>query len=463
LKPLRGIASPIDRLQALGAAEGRGADAAWRVLAATFSYSAMRLGEIVDDAATLDRAMVLGFNWELGPFASWDAIGFRAATSRLRDAGLALPDWVSALEAAGDETLFVEDGGVTLAPTSEPGRRVPVSEDPRSVRFASLYRAGRVVRGNASASLVDLGDDVLGLEFHSKMNAIDHDTIAMIEQAAAEAEMNWAGLVLANDGASFSAGANLQLLANWIEAQDWEAVRALIRSFQGAINRLAVCAVPVVAAPHGMALGGGCEVVLGADAIRAAAESYIGLVEVGAGLVPAGGGCLRLYQRNLRRRGGTDDLPGVLTDTFQAIGMAKVSGSAEEAQQLGFLRPGDNWSMNREHVLTDAKVLALSLARGGYVAPTPERSIPVLGRGGVALVESMLFNMLEGRFISEHDRTIGHQLGWILSGGNLQGPTTVSEERMLELETEAFLRLSGEPKTHERIMALLKTGKPLRN
>jgi 3-hydroxyacyl-CoA dehydrogenase len=463
LKPLRGIASPVARLQALGAAEGRGAEAAWRVLAATFSYSAMRLGEIVDDAATLDRAMVLGFNWELGPFATWDAIGFRSALSRIREAGLALPEWVSALEAAGDERLFLEDDGVTLSPAAVPGQRVAVAEDPRTLRFVSLHRAGRVVRENESASLVDLGDDVLGLEFHSKMNAIDGETIAMIEQAAAEAETNWAGLVLANDGANFSAGANLELLARGIEEQDWDAVRTLVRSFQGAINRIAACAVPVVVAPHGMALGGGCEVVLGADAIRAAAESYVGLVEVGAGLIPAGGGCLRLYKRNLFRRGGADDLPGVLTDTFQTIGMAKVSGSAEEAQRLGFLRSGDGWSMSREHVLSDAKALVLSMARAGYVAPLPERSIPVLGRGGIALVESMWLNMLEGRFISEHDRTVGHQLAWILSGGNLQGPTTVSEERMLELEVEAFLRLSGEPKTHERIMALLKTGKPLRN
>jgi 3-hydroxyacyl-CoA dehydrogenase len=219
----------------------------------------------------------------------------------------------------------------------------------------------------------------------------------------------------------------------------------------------------VVIAPHAMALGGGAEVVLAGNAAHGAAESYVGLVEVGAGLIPAGGGCLRLYKRQLANLPDPSDLYPALRRTFETIGMAKVSGSAEEARQLGFLRPQDGWSMNREQLALDASAVATSMARGGYAPPVPERTIPVMGRGGIAVIQSGLVNMLEGRFISEHDRKIGGELARILSGGDIAGPTTVSEQHILDLERESFLRLCGEPKTHQRVEALLKTGKPLRN
>ncbi len=267
---------------------------------------------------------------------------------------------------------------------------------------------------------------------------------------------------MANDGLNFCAGANLMLLAGLAQRQDWKGIERMVVGFQSALNRLERCAVPVVVAPHGMALGGGAEIVLAGNRIHAAAESYIGLVEVGAGLLPAGGGCLRLYRRHVLALADPQDPYPVLRKVFETIGMAKASASAEEARELGFLDRADSWSMNGDHRVTAAKATALALARSGY-APSPPAPLPVMGRGGTAVIESALHNMLEGRFISEHDRKIGGEIARVLSGGDVAGPTTVSEQHILDLERESFLRLCGEPKTHERIEALLKTGKPLRN
>jgi 3-hydroxyacyl-CoA dehydrogenase len=285
----------------------------------------------------------------------------------------------------------------------------------------------------------------------------------MMKTATAEAEANWQALILANDGDNFCAGANLQLLLEHASAGNWDAIEKIVRSFQEANDLLEQCAVPVVIAPHGMTLGGGCEVTMAGNAVRAAAESYIGLVEIGAGVIPAGGGCMRLYKRHVTSHANGPDPYTALKNTFETIGMAKVSTSAEEARGLGFLRKHDSWSMNRDYLTADAKETALAMARTGFVPPRPEQTLPVLGRSGVALLETGLLNMQEGRFISEHDRKIGRELARILSGGDIPGPTTVSERHMLDLECESFLRLCGEPKTHERMLSLLKTGKPLRN
>jgi 3-hydroxyacyl-CoA dehydrogenase len=295
------------------------------------------------------------------------------------------------------------------------------------------------------------------------MNVVDGKTIEMMLGAADEAEANWRTLVVANDGENFCAGANLMLLAGLAQQQDWEGVEQVVRGFQQANDRLERCAVPVVVAPHGLALGGGCEIVMAGNAIQAAAESYMGLVEVGAGLIPAGGGCLRLYKRNLQRSTEGKDLYTALRLTFETIGMAKVGTSAEQAGELGFLRSGDAWSMNITHRISDAKRLGLAMAGAGYAPPLGTTELPVMGTEGVALIEAGLVNMVEGRFISEHDSCIGGELARILAGGNVAGPGKVSEQHILDLEVEAFLRLCGEPKTQQRIEALLKTGKPLRN
>ena len=461
LAQLLRIDDPAERLRALVSGEGRAAAAAWRVLAPTLAYAAMRLGEIADDAETIDRAMRLGYNWSLGPFEAWDALGFRATAERLREDGHALPGWVDERLARGAQSLYEGDG--RSSPTAEAGRMAPVREDPRALRLAALRRAGAALRDNRSASLVDLGQGVLGLEFHSKLNALDRDSIEMMLAAADEAAARWSALVVGNDGESFCAGANLKMLLELVGARDFRGIEELVRAFQRANDALERCAVPVVVAPHGMALGGGCEIVLAGTAVRAAAESYIGLAEAGVGLLPAGGGCLRLYERNLARLGeGADAFPA-LKKTFETIAMAKVSGSAAEARELGFLRPRDTWSMNPDHRLRDARELALALGSGGYAPPRPERALPVLGESGMAWVEAALANLEEGGFASEHDCKIGREIGRVLSGGAVAGPTAVSEQYLLDLEVEGFLRLCGEPKTHARIQALLETGKPLRN
>ncbi|MHA1154255.1 MAG: enoyl-CoA hydratase/isomerase family protein, partial [Alphaproteobacteria bacterium] len=333
----------------------------------------------------------------------------------------------------------------------------------RQFDFELLRRSGGEVKRNPGASLLDLGDGILGLEFHSKMNAIGQDTINLIMTACTEAENNWQGLVVANHADNFSVGANLMMLLMEAQEGNWEDIDLIVRAFQTATDRLEQCGVPVVTAPSGLALGGGCEITMGGNAVRAAAETYIGLVEFGAGVIPAGGGCLRLYQRHVDRLPDRNDLYPALKDVFETIGMAKVATSAEEAQQLGFLRPGDSWSMNRDHLSRDAKDLAVALAAGGYQPAAPATAIPVMGHAGQGLIGSVLYNMREGGYISEHDAKIGKELARVLSGGDVPAGTTITAQQMLDLERESFLRLMGERKTLERMEALLKTGRPLRN
>ena len=463
LEAVKSIDDVSERLEKLVFGKGRAAEASWKMLAATLSYAALRVGEICDDVAALDSAIRWGFNWTLGPFQIWDELGFRAVTERLVAESYPLPAWVKALYEGGAESIYRRENGSVQVPTAEVGARVPVPHDPRVFEFDILRGAGAEIRRNAGASLLDLGDGVFGLEFHSKMNVIGQDTISMIMTACKEAEAQGEALVVANYGENFSAGANLMMLLMEAQEGNWDEIDAIVRQFQMATNRLAQCAVPVVTVPHGLTLGGGCEVTLAGDAIRAAAETYIGLVEVGAGVVPAGGGCLRLYKRNVAALPDPSDVYPALRKTFETIGMAKVATSAEEARDLGFLRAQDTWSMNGDHRVADAKDLALAMARAGFETPLPEREIPVMGKAGVALVESVLYNMEQAGYVSEHDRKIGLELGRILSGGDVPGPTAVSEQHILDLERESFLRLCGERKSLERMQAILQTGKPLRN
>jgi 3-hydroxyacyl-CoA dehydrogenase len=463
LEPLKSIEDPAGRLAKLVFGKGRAAEATWKMLAATLSYAAMRVGEICDDISALDRAIRWGFNWGMGPFEVWDALGFRTVTERLQAETYPLPEWVRNLYDGGAETLYHRENGKVQVPTGQAGCLATVPADPRVHDFEILRKNGNEIRRNPGASLLDLGDGVFGLEFHSKMNVIGQDTISMMMTACEEAESNGQALVVANQAENFSAGANLMLLLMEAREGNWDEIDAIVRQFQAATNRLEQCAVPVVTVPHGLTLAGGCEVIMAGNAVRAAAEAYVGLVEVGAGVIPAGGGCTRLYKRNLSAVSDASDVYPALRKTFETIGMAKVATSAEEARDLNFLRPQDTWSMNGDHRVADAKDLALAMASAGFEAPKPEREIPVMGKAGVALIESVLFNMQQGRYISEHDGKIGRELAGILSGGNVPGPTTVSEQHLLDLERESFLRLCGERKSLERMQAILETGKPLRN
>jgi len=459
----KGIDDLPERLKMLAFGKGKAGQAIWKMLSASFSYSAMRVGEICDQAAEIDQAVRWGFNWDLGPFEVWDTLGFRKVTDKMREDGLPLPGWVDALYESGAENLYRTEDGMLQSPTAEAGAFASVPADPRVFDFEFLRSQEREVKRNPGASLLDLGDGILGLEFHSKMNAIGQDTLNMVMTACTEAEQNWQGLVVTNLADNFSVGANLMMLLMEAMEGNWEDIDMIVRAFQAATSRLEHCAVPVVTAPAGLALGGGCEVTMGGNAVRGAAELYIGLVEFGAGVIPAGGGCLRLYQRNVAQLMDKRDLQPAFRKTFETIGMAKVATSAAEARDLGFLRPGDSWSMNRGHLAADAKDLALALAAGNYVSPTLDEAIPVMGTNGIALAESVLYNMMEGGYISEHDMKIGMELGSVLSGGKVPPGTTVTETDMLSLEREGFMRLLGERKTLERMEHILKTGKPLRN
>ena len=460
LEAVRGIEDLCERFKALIASKGKAAAFLWRTTSHLLAYCAHRVGEIADGPGPIDDAMKWGFGWELGPFEIWDALGFEGTAARMEQDGIGLPAWIAEMRKAGATAFRRTEGGRVAIwdPDSAAYREVPA--DPARISLALLKQAGRTVRSNAGASLVDLGDGVACLEFHTKMNAIGGDIVEMIGKTLADVESRFEGLVIGNQGPAFSAGANLMLILMEAQEQNWEDLDLMIRAFQRANMALKYAAKPVVVAVHGMCLGGGAEVLLHGQRAVASAESYIGLVELGAGVVPAGGGCKELYLRNLERSG---DLHAVLRKTFETIGMAKVSTSAVEAVDLGFLRRHEGVTMHPAHVLADAKAAVLALAAEGLRPGSPRTDIPVLGRAGRAVLDVGLYNMVEGRYISAHDRKVGHKLAHVLSGGDLSGPATVSEQYLLDLEREAFLSLLGERKSLERMQALLKTGKPLRN
>jgi 3-hydroxyacyl-CoA dehydrogenase len=451
------IDDPAERIKMMVNGKGRGSIAVWKMLAPSLSYSAMRLGEICDEASAIDRAICWGFNWEFGPFEVWDILGFRKTTERMREDGLALPEWVNKLYESGAENIYTDGKVPTVT-----GEMIPLPVDPRDTNF-NILRKNNLIRSNPSASLLDMGDGIMLLEFHSKMNALGQDHIQMIMTACTEAEKNGQGLVVGNPAENFSAGANLMMILMEAMEGNYDDLNMIVRAFQGATDRLEFCNVPVVTAPHALALGGGCEVTMGGNAIRAAAETYIGLVEFGAGVIPAGGGCVRVYRNNVARLHDKKDLFPALKTTFETIGTAAVATSAAEAVDMNFLKPGDSWSVNNDHRFADAKQICLAMADAGFQPPAPDQAIPVMGREGVGLCESVLYNMEQSGWISEHDHKIGGYLALVLSGGDIPGPTTITHEHMLDLEREYFLRLCGERKSMERMESLLKRGKPLRN
>jgi 3-hydroxyacyl-CoA dehydrogenase len=413
-------------------------------LGPTLRYTARVWPEIAYSIDDVDRAMQWGFGWELGPFEIIDAIGAHALFG---DDAAALADASKAFT-AGDR--FRHDG----VP--------PAAADLQLLRSARDRQ--RIVRKNAGASLVDLGDGVLALEFHSKMNAIGGDTIQMIHAGVKEAAANFAALVVGNDAPNFSAGANLMLLLLEAQEGNWDEIDMMIRAFQGATQALRFADVPVVVAPAGLTLGGGCEITLHADRVQAAAESYIGLVEVGVGLIPGGGGTKEMLARAVEGLPPTHgDLLPFVQRVFETIGFAKVSTSAADARRLGFLDEADRVTMNRERLIADAKEYALDRVREGYQRPSPRAGIVVGGDSVLAALKLGIHLAWRGGRISDHDAVVGRALAHVLAGGALPHQTTVSEQYLLDLEREAFLKLSGERKTLERIQHTLRSGKPLRN
>ena len=446
------IGDPAERIRTLFEDRGRVGEFLRATLAPTLVYAAEAAPAIAHSIDDVDRAMRWGFGWELGPFELWDAVGIDAV-----------------LRAAGrpDPPALVRDLRRSAPAPAAAVRFRPGAVPPRAPDLQLLRRAKEErppVRRNAGASLVDLGDGVLGLEFHSKMNAIGGDTVAMMQAGVEEAAGNFEALVVGNDAPAFSAGANLMLLLLAAREEDWDEIDLLVRTFQAAVLGLRYAAVPVVAAPAGLALGGGCEIVLHADRVQAAAETYLGQVEVGAGLIPAGCGTKELLARFMARApaGAADPLPYV-RQAFELVGLGKVSTSAADARRLGLLRDTDAVTMNRERLLADAKAAALGLARAGYQPPAPRGDVPVGGAGVRAALDLGVHLAWRAGRISDYDAHVGRTLARVLAGGDLPHAAAVPEQRLLDLEREAFLSLCGEPRTQERIAHLLKTGKPLRN
>jgi len=474
----KAIEDTRERLRALVAPvlEGQKGDKAqqflWGGLSETCLYAARRVPEISDNLADVDRAMRWGFGWELGPFEMMDAIGVKAFAGQVQKEGRALPPVIERVLAGGRKGFYESEKGATTVFDLGSGAAKKVEEPKGVIILKSLRDAGRQVERNSGASLIDLGDGVACVEFHAKMNAIGADLIAMLHKGLKRLETDFDAMVIANQAVNFSVGANLMLVLVGAQEQEWDELHMAVKQFQNVNLALKYAPKPVVAAPQGMALGGGCEVCLHSAKIQAAAEAYIGLVETGVGLIPGGGGTKEMLIRaNEREAGGEDlDLFHALKPVFEAIAMAKVGTSAEECRDLGFLRREDGVSMNRDRLVGDAKQAALALVRGGYkpLAATWQEGaqttqIKVLGEQFLAGAKLAIHMMMRGGYASEYDAHVGRKLAGILAGGALTSPQMVSEQYVLDLEREAFVSLLGEKKTQERIAHTLKTGKPLRN
>ncbi len=454
------------RIKALTWGKDRVGSFLWKTMSRTFRYTANLIPEIADTIVEVDRAMRWGYNWELGIFETWDAIGLEKSVARMKEDGQAIPANVQKMLDSGATSFYKQQDGQNFYFDLVSSQYQPLPEQPGVIVLKSVKDRTGVIKKNSGASLIDIGDGVACLEFHSKMNSIGGDTLQMLKQSLAEVEKNFVGMVVGNEGTNFCVGANIMLMLMGAQEEDWEELDMMGRAFQSATMSLRYSPKPVVVAPFNLVFGGGCEMVLHGDRVRAAAETYIGLVEVGVGIIPAGGGTKEMLLRTL------DSIPKNVTDAdpfpfvkraFETIALAKVATSAAEARQLGFLAEDDTISMNKDRLIADAKKEVLALAASGYVQPQQRTDILALGNAALATLKLGIHQMKRGGYISEHDAVIGEKLARILTGGDLNHETRVSEQYLLDLEREAFLSLAGMRKTQDRLAAMLKTGKPLRN
>ncbi|HEV2275349.1 MAG TPA: 3-hydroxyacyl-CoA dehydrogenase NAD-binding domain-containing protein [Acidobacteriaceae bacterium] len=478
LDAARSIESLPERIRALlkGNPEKEKAAAFyWKILPELWIYAANRIGEISDSLADIDRAMRAGFNWELGPFEMWDAAGVAETVAAMRSRGDAVPLAAERLLAAGESSWYRNGGReyFRFDPTGA-GAYAPVEQDSGILTLTAAKRSNGIVRKNPGASLIDVGDGIACIEFHSKMNTLGQDIVAFLLEvlsSESEAVKSFEGFVITNDAANFSAGANLMQLLLAAQDEEWDEIDLYIRAFQRMTQAIKFCPRPVVAAPFGLCLGGGTEVSLHSALRQAHLELYMGLVETSVGLVPAGGGCKEMAIRAIEAagevradaRGESVEVHDSLRTAFETIALAKVSTSAVDARRLGLLSHGDGVTMNRRRLLHDARLQALRLVRTGYTAPQPKTDIPAPGETVLASLRLGIHTMRQAEYISDHDVVVARHAANILCGGSVTPGVPVSEEYLLDLEREAFLSLCGERKTQERIAFTLKTGKPLRN
>jgi 3-hydroxyacyl-CoA dehydrogenase len=459
-KSLGSIEDPAARINKLVSTEGVVGEVAWKSVSRSLAYAARRVGEIADDVAAIDDAMRWGFNWELGPFQTWDALGFVETTERMKKEGIDLPKSIDAMLASG-ATGFYTDGKVYQLTK---GELVAQRDDPREKSLPAMRQGGSPVLKNGSAEAWDLGDGVLGVTFTSKANSLDEHNIGMLHDAVAKAEEDFRGVLLFNQGDNFCVGANLFLVAAAAAQKQFGQIEALVKRYQDATQRTKYATVPVVAAPYGMTLGGGLELCFGCDAVQAALETYSGLVEPGVGLIPGGAGTLNMLWRQLESipEGVEADTYAYVTQVFKNIAMAKVATSAQEAKELGFFRHTDGISFDRARQLHEAKQRVIGLADSGYHPPAP-RAFKLPGESGIATLAMMVNTLVAGGFATEHDGTIAKKLAVVLCGGVAGASHHVSEQEVLDLEREAFVSLCGEAKSQERMQHFLMTNKPLRN
>jgi 3-hydroxyacyl-CoA dehydrogenase len=452
------IDDPGLRVKTLLEGTDKAAEFAWKTLRDTLVYTAKRIPEIADDVVNIDNAMKWGYNWELGPFEVLDAIGVANFVARAEADGVAVPPLLKEVRSF----YKTEEGGSYYYSIPDRDYR-EIARPATSVSLTLLQGAGGVVERNSAASVLDLGDGVFCLEFHSKMNTIGADTLAMIHKATRRAEADGIALVIANQGSMFSAGANLMLLSMAIAEGAYDEIAVMVRSFQKAMMAIKYSKIPVVAAPHNLVMGGGCETCLHADGINPHAETYMGLVEIGVGLLPAGGGTKEMAIRaiQLAEDNGTDVTPFIIKN-YQNIALAKISSSAAELYGMGYLRQGDGITMDIDQRIHDAKGRARALA-ANYRPGRPLTGLKAPGRSVAASLKSQLWNLEQGGYISAHDKYLASGIADVITGGDVPAGTLISEEYLLELEREAFLRFCGQKKSAERIQHMLKKGRALRN
>ncbi len=463
MEAAKGIDDLEQRLRLFAKGTDRAAEFVRAVFYRLFAYVSNRVPEISDELYRIDDAMRAGFGWEMGPFETWDALGLDVTLAQMAAAGLAPAPWVTRMNEHGATSFYrLKDGNRSFYdPESASYREIPGQEHKQTL---SLLRQTSTLWKNNGTTITDLGDGIINLEFHTKMNTIGGEVLQGIHKAIDLAERDFRGIVIANDGANFSAGANVGMIFMMALEQDWEELNIAVRAFQNTSMRIRYSSVPVVVAPFNMTLGGGCEFSMHADHVQAHTETYMGLVEFGVGLLPGGGGTKEMAIRisDEFREGQIDQQ--VLRSRLMTVASAKVSTSAANARELGYLQDGSYAiTMDRDRLLADAKASALRLAEAGYMPKVPRRDIRVLGKQGLGIVYAGANSMFAGRYISEHDKKISEKLGMVLCGGELSQPALVSEQYLLDLEREAFLSLCGEKKTLERIQSILKGGKVLRN
>lgn len=429
---------------------------------ALFQYVTNRIPEIADELYKIDDAVCAGFGWEVGPFETWDCVNVKKTVAKMEEAGYKPNQWVYDMLDAGVESFYTSKDGVThyYDIESKSYKAVPGAEE---YIILDNLRENKVVWSNSGSTIFDLGDDVLGIEFHTKMNTLGGEVVEGINKAIDMAEKDYHGLVIGNQGQQFSAGANLGMVFMYAIEQEYDEIDFMIRHFQNTIMRVRYSSVPVVVAPHGLTLGGGCEMTMHADHVQAAAETYIGLVEVGVGLIPGGGGTKELTKRVSDSLESGDVELNALQNAFMNIATAKVATSAYEAMDMHIIRPQDAVTLNIDRQIADAKAAVLEMAEAGYTQPIQATNIKVQGKTGMALFMAGVNGMRMGNYISDHDVKIAKKIAYVMCGGDLSYAQEVSEQYLLDLEREAFLSLTGEKKTLERIQSILTGGKPLRN